>query len=159
MLNFIKFLWNDFKNPQASGNVYDPDSVYIDPVLGKLSDSELMISADKARIMHAKALEDVKVRSRKQIFTRIHSAIRMGKTQVRIESYEIKSPEVLTYLDSLGYRVEDVIPPGNNNANEIRFNSDGDELEIPERYHYYVIRWGDPAVSDPVEISVTAVGI
>src|SRR5580698_1245068 len=107
MLKFIKYLFNQYKTDgkDAYVNPYDENGNYINPKFSKLSDDELMISAEKALIMHSKAIEEVRIKARKQVFQLIHTAINSGKTQVRLEPYSVR-PEVLVYLDSLGYRVE-----------------------------------------------------
>jgi len=147
MLSFIKFMFGQYKaassNKEYSGP-YDEDGNFLDPKISKLTDEELMIPAEKARIMHSKALEEVRIKNRKKTFAKIHSAIKAGKTQVRLEAYNANA-EILTYLDSLGYRVETITPEGTGFA-PMRFDDDGEPLATPEPYRFYIVRWGDPAV-------------
>lgn len=150
MRNFLKFL---FSGQDSSGGalglkaVYDEDGNYVNADVAKMSEEELMIPADKARILHSKSLDEVKIKSRKRIFQLIHSAIKKGQTQLRLETYQIKSPEVLTYLDSMGYTVRDIIPPNANGRTStpigLEFlDEEGDDGEISSvPYHYYIISW------------------
>lgn len=154
MLNFLKLLFS--KSPSATvgklgfpAATYDEDGHYVNPEIAKLSETELMIPAEKARILNAKSIEEVKVRARKKMFQLIHGAIKQGKTQIRLETYQIKSPEVLTYLDSLGYTVRNVIPPNAGGRTSVPlgadfFDEDGEDSDgsaVP--YNYYIISWNE----------------
>lgn len=147
MLKFIKFLLNEFKDSKI-GPQYDEDGNYIDPTVGKLTDAELLIPAEKARILHSKSLEEVKIKARKKVFAMIHAAIKKGKTSVRMETYILK-PEMIAYLDSLGYTVQDIIPANNNQFGRINFDENDEPLAEPQQYHYYMVHWGDPQTTAP----------
>ena len=163
MFKFLKFFMGSLNNSKAeifqakSPHPYDEDGKYINPKIGKLTDEELMIGADKARILHSKSAEDVKIKKRKKLFYLIHNAILNGKTQIRVESYHINQ-DTLVYIESLGYSVHQVIP---NRGTGLRLNnfslSEDDALDenapsgeqVP--YHYYLISWAAVETSEPAE--------
>lgn len=154
MFNFIKYLIGEYNADKAMQPQYDEDGNFVDPKFSKMTDAELMIPAEKARILHSKSLEEVKLKNRKKVFQLIHSAIKQGKTQIRMETYTLK-PELMPYLDSLGYTIQDIIPANAGGRGSIAFGDDGEELNEPVTYHYYIVSWGETAPT--VGVSGTAV--
>lgn len=161
MLSFIKYLLSEYKdfqmnNGQAKG--YDEDGNYIDPKIGKLTDDELLIPAEKARILHSKSAAEVKLKARKKIFHMIHREIKNGKTSMRLEMYMVK-PDVMEYIASLGYTIETITPPPNQRGgvfNPTLFDDDGEEIDNGGVYRYYKVSWGVPEAGAPAEESVIA---
>jgi hypothetical protein len=160
MLKFLSYMLNNYyqqdngkKAWQVPVAQYDEDGNYIDPKVGKLTTEELLIPADKARILASKSIEDVKVQARKQIFYRIHQQIKAGKSSIRFEQYQIK-PEMLTYLIELGYTIETITPPTNNRSNQfaptnfINEIDDGNEILGEGPYTYYRVSWGATPSTD-----------
>lgn len=141
MIGFIKYLLNEYNDHKTSKTSYDEDGNFIHPDFAGLSDEELVVPAEKARILHSKASEDVKLKNRKKVFYLIHKAIKKGKTQIKLDAYVVK-PETLAYFESLGYGVRDVIPdPPTGNRFTALFDEDGEEQTTPGPYHYYIVSW------------------
>lgn len=159
MFKFVKWVlteYKDFVSETKPKYEYDDDGNLIDPKIKAMSESELIISADKARIMHSKAVEDVKLKVQKKVFSIIHGAIKNGKTQVRLEAYNTTA-ETLVYLESLGYGVRDVIPQGDRGREipvALFHSADDDEEAETVPYHYYMISWAAPEVIEEIPASV-----
>lgn len=127
---------------------YDEDGTYIPPEMAKLGDKDLTINADKARIMMTKAIEEKRLRDRKRIFQKIHMAIKGGKTNIRLESYQTNEA-TLTYFADLGYVIATVSRPEQGMAS--LFDDDGEEVAQPNTpYFYYTLSWNTPATTVPV---------
>jgi hypothetical protein len=136
MLKFLQYMFTNYDRYKSQPQ-YDEDGNYIDPKVQKLKIDELIIPAEKARILHTKSVEDVRKKERKGVFAKIHQAIKQGKKSVRLEAYNTK-PELLEYITGLGYTVETVTPPGE----EDRFRPselDDDGIVIPNDgpYRFY----------------------
>jgi hypothetical protein len=79
MLKFLQYMLNNYDRTKASAFVYDEDGHIMDAKVGKMTDAELMIPADKARILHSKSKEEVELKARKKIFQAIHREIKRVK--------------------------------------------------------------------------------
>ena len=159
MLKFLKYVLNNYDNYKEPKMTYDEDGNYVDAKLLKLSADELMLPAEKARILLSKSAEDVKLRERKKIFHLIHNHIKQGKTSVRLETYSAK-PHVMEYLATLGYTIETITPPatGNNPFVPTMFDDDGEEMESDGVYRYYKVSWApDPVVAAAEQTLITAI--
>jgi hypothetical protein len=146
---------------------YDEDGNYIDPKISHLDDQALTISAENARIMMAKGMEESIIKDRRRVFRMIHVAIKNGKTKVRLETHTVKS-SVLPYFSDLGYTITTVTPNAaqgggfdvndfdNDDVND--FDNDGDEIPASGRpYFYYNLTWADANVVPESGATVTSI--
>ena len=149
MLGFLKYLFDQYDKSKKDSPPYDVLGNYIDPEFDQLPESQLVVSAANARILHSKATVDVKKALYKQVFYQIHKALKKGKTSAKIES-SLMTPEVQEYFTSLGYFIVRVNPPNEDNNMQGRalifrdvddFDETTGEPIVNEPYHFYTISW------------------
>lgn len=160
MLSFLRHLLNYQGGSMYKAAQYDEDGNYVDPKVGKLTETELMIPADKARVLFSKSAEDVKKKAKKQIFYMIHQAIKAGKSHIRLETYRVK-PDTLAYFTSIGYTIEQVTPPNDNGRGfNPPFIEDEDGNEVTNQpYFYYKLSWGTSESTTPEPTATTGTAV
>lgn len=156
----LKFLLSE-SDSTAKGYIspfHYEDGLYVDGKVSKMTDAELMLPAEKARVLSVESVGEVRLKARRKVFQQIHTAIKQGKTKVRLESHHVK-PETLEYFEGIGYTISRVTPPAGSFDNGPVFDRDDDGEDIPgteHPYFYYSLTWGDstPAAVEGTEATV-----